>query len=60
MSSAKPKAGVSDSALITLGISLTLLMADSKAMENLYFVEYVIYQSVRQMFAYPNFAVDFI
>jgi hypothetical protein len=31
MPSAKPKAGVSDSALITLGISLALLVADSKA-----------------------------
>jgi len=32
MPSAKPKAGVSDSALITLGISLTLLVVYSKVM----------------------------
>lgn len=55
------KASVSDSVLITLGFSLTLLVVYSKAVRiNLYFVEYIIYDSIRQVSAYTNFAVDFI
>ena len=61
MPSAKPKADVSDSALITLGISFNFIggIFYSKG-KNLYFVGYVIYQSIIQMSAYPNFAVDCI